>query len=83
MSSNVTWNAALATLLVALLAAPALAEDSAEQLQTVGDYRWALYTSCSLVFICITVYLVMTHKNGAKLGEDVEHLERRIDDLEG
>ena len=83
MSSAVMSRAATTALLVALLAAPALAEDAAvEQYQTVGDYRWALYTACSLVFLCITVFLVMTHKTGAKLGEDVEHLERRIDDLE-
>ncbi len=76
-------NPAVTALLLALLAAPALAEDAAaEQVQTVGDYRWALYTACSFVFVCITVYLVMTHRRGAKLGEDIEHLERRIADLE-
>ena len=74
---------AIRTLLVVLLAAPALAQDAAPtEYQTIGDYRWAVYTACSLVFLAITVYLVMTHKTGAKLGEDIEHLERRIDGLE-
>lgn len=77
-------NPAVTALLVALLAVPALAQDGAStEYQTIGDYRWALYTACSLVFLCIAVFLVMTHKTGAKLGEDIEHLERRIDELEG
>lgn len=75
---------AIPSALVAIaLASPALAQDGAPpDYQTIGDYRWALYTACSLVFLAIAVYLVMTHQRGAKLGEDIEHLERRIDELE-
>ena len=76
-------NPAVTFLLVALLALPARAQDgAAAPYQTVGDYRWAVYTACSLVFLAITVYLVMSHRSGAKLGDDIAHLERRIDDIE-
>ena len=71
---------AITALLVALLAAPAFAEEVG--VPPIDDYRDKVFISCSLVFAAITVYLVMTHKTGAKLGDDVEHLERRIDELE-
>jgi hypothetical protein len=80
MSRTATGKAVVSALLVALLAAPALAEDAAAAAS--DDYRDKVYIACSLVFIAITVYLVMTHKKGAKLGDDIAHLERRIDELE-
>jgi len=83
MSSTVIRRAVISALLVALATAPAMAQDgSYPGGQTAGDYRWALYTACSLVFLAIVVYLVMTHKTGAKLSDDIAHLERRIDELE-
>jgi hypothetical protein len=73
-----------AALLVPLFAASALAQDGTTTTVevVVDDYRWALYTACSVVFVAIAVYLVMTHRSGAKLGEDISHLEGRIDQLE-
>jgi len=71
-----------AALLVPLFAASALAQDGSTVEVVVDDYRWALYTSCSVVFVAIAVYLVMTHRSGAKLGEDIAHLEGRIGELE-
>ena len=47
--------------------------------QTQGDYRWAVYTACSLAFGAIIVFLVLSHKRGAKLDEDLQHAERRLD----
>ncbi len=70
--------------LILLLASVALAEDTAlENGQQVSDYRWSLYTACSLVFATIVGYLIISHLSGAKLAEDIEHLERRVADLEG
>lgn len=80
-------HAPAATLLVALLAAAALAQDpnafgEAAAAAAPDDYRDKVYIACSLVFLAITVYLVMTHRKGAKLEEEIAHLERRIDELE-
>ena len=71
-------------LLVALLAAVARAEDVAASggAAPVDDYRWAVYTSCSVVFISMAVYLILTHRNGARLDDEIAHLEGRINDLE-
>jgi hypothetical protein len=70
-------------LLVVLLAAVARAEDvAASTAAPVDDYRWAVYTSCSVVFISMAVYLILTHRNGARLDGEIAHLEGRINDLE-
>ncbi len=66
--------------LLAIFAAPAFAQGAGNA--PSSDYRWAVYTGCSLVFVCILVYLFVTHRKGAALSEDLAHLERRIDSLE-
>ena len=73
-----------ALLAVALAAGRAAAQDGAEP-TTAGpssNYRWALYTSCTVVFAAITVYLVMTRNRAAAVADDVAAIERRLDDLE-
>jgi len=75
-------NHVTAALLVPLFAASALAEDITRVEVVVDDYRWALFTACSAVFVAIIVYLIMTHRSGAKLGDDIAHLEARIVELE-
>ena len=81
---NPRVNAFAATaLLVPLLAATALAQDASyPEGQTVGDYRFHVYVACSLVFVAITVYLVLTHGKGARLADEIAHVERRIETLE-
>jgi len=75
------------TLLLALLAAPALAqaalaEDDEYGGAPVSDYRWAVYTACTLVFLAIIVYLVSAHRRMSRAADDVAHLERRVKTLE-
>jgi len=70
-----------AALFLPLLAASALAEDLAPSTGP-DDYRDKVYIACSVVFISIAVYLVLTHRKGAKLDEELAHLEQRIDGLE-
>lgn len=75
-----------AFLAVAVAALPALAQEPGPaQPTTAGpssDYRWALYTSCTVVFAAITVYLVITRNRAAAVADDVAAIERRLDDLE-
>ena len=71
-----------AAVLALLLASPALAEEAGGGAAPVDDYRWAVYTACSVVFVAMAVYLILTHKNGANLEDDIAHLEGRIADLE-
>lgn len=68
--------------LVALLAAPALAQDSGSGGAPVADYRWAVYMSCTLVFLAIIIYLISSHRRMARAAEDVSHVERRVKALE-
>lgn len=71
----------LAALLAA--AATAVAQDAApEPAPNTGDYRWAIYTSCSVVFAAIAVYLVTTHGRAAAAANEIGTLERRLDELE-
>jgi bacteriorhodopsin len=77
----VTHSRIAAAALTVLAAAPALAEDAAPA-SNPEDYRWAIYTSCTVAFVAIAVYLVVTHGRAAKVSEDVSAVERRLDDLE-
>ena len=54
----------------------------AESTQSPEDYRGRVYTACSLVFAAIIVFLILSHRRNAALGEEVKHLERRLGDLE-
>jgi bacteriorhodopsin len=72
-----------AALLAILLASPALAQDpAAPAASNPADYRWAIYTSCTVAFVAIAAYLVMTHGRAAKVSEEVAAVERRLDELE-
>ena len=70
-----------AMLIVPLLSAVALAEDAGAS-SGPEDYRDKVFIACSLVFLAITVYLVLTHKKGASLDDDIAHLESRLSGLE-
>ncbi len=76
MNRNRLWLSALA---IVALAMPAFAADDPAPPE---DYRWAVYTGCSLVFGAIVVFLVTTHMRGARLAEDLDRLGRRVDALE-
>ena len=43
-----------------------------------ADYRASVMTAYTLVFLCIIVYLIVSHRRAAKLAEDLEHLEGRL-----
>ncbi|MCE9636181.1 MAG: hypothetical protein K8T90_10805 [Planctomycetes bacterium] len=67
-----------------VLAATALAQDAdPAPVSNPADYRWAIFTSCSVAFAAIIVYLVVTHNRAASVANDVAALERRLDELEG
>ena len=65
-------------------AATAFAQDMPDPppVSTSPDPRWALYTSCTVVFAAIVAYLVATHRRAAALTADVDAIERRLDELE-
>ncbi len=69
-------------LLVLLFAASAMAQGP-NQSDPVGDYRDKLYIACTLVFVAITVFLILTHRRMSRTAEDVELLENRVAGLEG
>lgn len=62
-------------------AAPALAQDDAPP-SNPEDYRWAIYTSCTVAFAAIVAFVVFTHGRARKASEDLAALERRLDELE-
>lgn len=72
---------------VASLALPALAQQAPPpyppSADPVGDYRWALYSACTVAFLAITAFLVFTHLRTRKAAEQIGVLERRLDALEG
>ena len=66
-----------------LLTAAAFAQDDAPlQAANTGDYRWAIYTSCTVVFAAIGIYLISTHGRAAAAARELGVLERRLDELE-
>ncbi|MCG3134414.1 MAG: hypothetical protein HMLKMBBP_01720 [Planctomycetes bacterium] len=70
--------AALAALVLAATAAPAAAEDGA-----AGDpHRWALWTSCTVVFALLTAFLVWTHRRTQADVRRLESAEERLSRLE-
>lgn len=71
-----------AAVLPLLLAAPALAHDEAPAANPT-DYRWAVYTACSAVFVLLAGYLVTTHRKAAAAADELASIERRLDELEG
>ena len=76
-------SACFAALLTALLAASAFAQDGSPMpAPNTGDYRWAIYTSCSVVFVAIGIYLITTHGRAAAAARELGILERRLDELE-
>lgn len=46
------------------------------------DYRARVYTAATLVFLCILLYLVGTHRRNARLRQEVDALRRRVEGLE-
>jgi len=73
--------AAAATLPLAA-ASSAFAHDEAPA-PNPTDYRWAVYTACTVVFALLAAYLVMTHRKAAAAAEELGSIERRLDELEG
>lgn len=66
------------------LSATAFAQDAEPApVSNPADYRWAIYTSCTVAFGAMIVYLVVTHNRAASVSNDVAALERRLDELEG
>lgn len=65
-------------------AAAALAQDGpgAPPAPASADPRWAIYTSCTVVFAAIVAYLVATHNRSAAAASEVDAIERRLDELE-
>lgn len=47
------------------------------------DYRSKLYLACTLVFACLVVLVVISHRRSQKVRQDLTLLERRLDSLEG
>jgi hypothetical protein len=50
---------------------------------TPDDYRNKVYIACSVVFLLIIAFLVMTHRRNARVADDVAQLERRLGELQG
>jgi hypothetical protein len=75
-------NALLATVALLAAAPAAFAQDAPPVAAPPSDYRWAIYTSCTVVFAAMVVYMVVTHNRAAAVAADVEAIERRLDDLE-
>ena len=77
---------AIAAAAVASWALPALAQQAPPSAppaaDPVGDYRWALYSACTVAFLAITAFLVFTHLRTRKAAEQIGILERRLDALE-
>ena len=72
-----------AALLLIVPAARALAEDApAPAPASPENYRWAIYTSCTVAFVAIAIYLVITHKRAGAASEEMDAIERRLEDLE-
>ena len=49
---------------------------------STDDYRFRVYTACTLVFLCFTVFLLGSHARDRRAREDLDQLQRRISDLE-
>ena len=47
-----------------------------------NDYRSRVFLAYTLVFLCILAWLVLSHLRNSKVREDLDHLERRLRDLE-
>lgn len=72
---------AVAALAAVLAAGDAFGQDGAAP--PAADYRWALYTACTVAFAAIVVFLVLTHAKARRAAEEISSLERRLDALEG
>jgi hypothetical protein len=46
------------------------------------DYRFRVYTACTLVFVCFTVFLLLSHQQDRRAREELDHLQRRLAELE-
>lgn len=69
---------ALALILLAAASTPAFAQDAAAP----DPHRWAVWTSCTVVFALLTVFLVWTHrKTGAEMSR-LDAAEDRLSRLE-
>jgi len=69
--------------LLSVLSAPAFAQDAPSGGPAIVDYRWSVYMACTLVFLAIIVYLVSAHRRMTRAAEDLSHVERRVQALEG
>ena len=48
-----------------------------------GDpHRWALWTSCSVLFGAVILFLVATHRRAAASVDRLNAMERRLDEAE-
>jgi CcmD family protein len=77
-------NTKLTSLALALcLALPvtALAQEAAPRPQPT-DYRAYVFGAYLLVFLCILVYLVVSHRRTVRLHDELDHLESRLERLE-
>ena len=69
---------------LAAAAAPAWAQDGGAppRADPIGDYRWAVYTACTVAFAAITAFLLVTHARSRRAADELASLERRLDALE-
>ncbi len=66
------------------LTAPAFAQSGGEpsSAPSADPHAWALWTSCSVFFAAIIVFLIVTHRRTSRDLARIEQVERRLDALE-
>lgn len=70
------------TLLLTFAAASEAYGQDAPTASEPENYRWAIYTSCTVAFVAIVAYLIVTHLRAAAVAESLSAVERRLDELE-
>lgn len=83
---NLARLARLSSALPVLCAAgAAFAQDAASAAETqapADPHAWALWTSCSVFFGAVILFLVATHRRAAASVDKLSAIERRLDEAE-